>query len=185
MQLKPGRWLSFEALQETSLERVAFSWRARFPVARLVPVGVHDWYRNGEGGLEVRVFGLPMQRLSGPDIARGEAMRYLAELPWFPQACALNSELEWRELDAATVEVSTQVAFGHAAIRLHFDGAGDIVAASADARPRAVGKGSVDTPFRGEFFEYQVVDGVRLPTRAEVRWELAEGPYTYFRGRLA
>jgi hypothetical protein len=184
MQLQPGRWLPFQAEQDVSVESVEFSSRARFPIAPLVRIRVHDWYRAGEGGLEVRVLGFPVKRFLGPQVARGEAMRYLAELPWFPHALVGNPELEWRELDAATVEVATRIASARAAVCHHFDATGDIVASSADARPRAVGKGSVDTPFRGEFADYQVVGGVRVPTTGVVRWELPEGPFTYFRGRL-
>jgi hypothetical protein len=132
----------------------------------------------------VRLFGLPLKRSQGVDVAKGEAMRYLAELPWVPQAFAANRELEWREVDDKTVEVATAVAGSRAAMRLHFDDAGDIVAASADDRPRAVGKGAVSTPFAGEFGDYEIFDGVRLPTMAVVRWELADEPFIYFRARI-
>ena len=93
-----------------ALDRVEFSWRARFPLAPLVTLRVHDWYRAGESALEIRLFGLPLKRLRGDAVTRGEAMRYLAELPWAPAAMALNTELEWRELDSSTVEVATRVA---------------------------------------------------------------------------
>jgi hypothetical protein len=184
MQLNPGRWLPFQAEQDASVERIEFAWRARFLIAHLIRIRVHDWYRGGEGALEVRLLGFPLQRIRGPVVARGEAMRYLAELAWFPYAMVANPELEWHELDEATVEVATQIASVRPAVRLHFDSEGDVVAATADARPRAVGGNVVDTPFRGDFADYQVVGGVRVPTRAEVRWELPEGPFTYFRGQL-
>ena len=29
------------------------------------------------------------------------------------------------------------------------------------------------------------VGGIRLPTRAEVRWELPDGPFPYWRGTIA
>jgi hypothetical protein len=183
MQLKQGRWLRFEAEQEAATERVEFSWRARFPIAPLVALHVDDWYRGENGALEVKLFGLPLKRSQGVDVAKGEAMRYLAELPWVPHAFVANRELEWREVDANTVEVTTTIVGSRAAVRLHFDD-GDIVAASAQDRPRAVGKAAVPTPFAGEFGDYQLFDGVRLPTTAAVRWELSDGPFVYFRGRI-
>jgi hypothetical protein len=42
------------------------------------------------------------------NISKGEAMRYLAELPWLPQAMVANQELEWRQIDDRTVEVATR-----------------------------------------------------------------------------
>ncbi len=179
-----GRALGFTAVEELAVGEVAFSWRARFPIAPLLALHVHDWYRAGEGALEARLLGVPVMRSHGVDVVKGEAMRYLAELPWVPQAFVANAQLEWRELDDATVEVGTVVASSRVAVRFHFDAAGDIIAASADARPRAVGKRVVDTPFRGEFAAYEVLADVRVPTSAEVSWELPEGRFTYFRGQL-
>ena len=185
MWQKPGgRALSFTAVEELAIGEVAFSWRARFRVAPFFSLRVHDWYRAGEGALEGAVLGLPVLRSRGPEVTKGEAMRYLAELPWVPHAMAANQELEWRELDDPTVEVATVVASSRLVARLHFDADGDVVASTADARPRAVGKGAVDTPFRGEVGDYRVLGGVRLPTTAEVAWKLPDGWFTYFRGRV-
>jgi hypothetical protein len=64
-----------------------------------------------------------------------------------------------------------RLATGRASMQLHFNDAGDIVAASASDRPRAVGNAVTPTPFAGEFSGYEVFDGVRIPTTAEVRWE--------------
>jgi hypothetical protein len=69
-------------------------------------------------------------------------------------------------------------------VRLLFDAAGDIVGMSTDGRPRVVGKRVVDTPWSGVFGEYRVFNGVRLPATGEVSWLLADGPFTYFRGRV-
>jgi hypothetical protein len=185
MQLKPGRWMPFRAEQEIAVEVVGFIWRATFRPVPFIPLRVRDWYRAGAAGLDVRLWGLlPVVHARGRQIARGEAIRYLVELPLAPQAMALNTELEWREVDELTAEVTTLAGGERVTALLHFDDAGDVVAASAEARPRTVGKQVVDTPFRGLFGEYREFDGVRLPTTAEVSWLLPDGPFTYFRCRI-
>jgi hypothetical protein len=95
-----------------------------------------------------------------------------------------NPELEWRELDAQTVEVATRVGSARAAVRLGFDAAGDFVGAFADARPRPEGKASVPTPWGGVFHDYGVLDEIRVRLQAEVGSELPEGPFTYWRGTI-
>ena len=185
MQLKPGRWLPFRAEQDMAVDRVEFEWRASFSAAPLISVHVRDWYRSGVGGLDVRLWGVvPVVRASGEQFARGEAMRYLAELAWAPQAMVANPALEWQAVDESTVEVATRIARERVAVQLHFDAAGDIVGMSTDARPRMVGKQVVDTPWSGVFGEYREFNGVRLPTTGEVSWLLSDGPFTYFRGRV-
>lgn len=186
MWQKPGgRPLRFTAVEEFAVEEVAFSWRARFRLAPLASLRVLDRYGDGEGLLEARLFGIvPVMRARGQETAEGEAMRYLAELAWVPQAMRANRQLEWRELDTRTVEVATSVGLTRVAVLLEFDAAGDIVGAFAEGRPRLEGKVTVRTAWGGAFADYDVVGGIRLPTRAAVRWELAEGPFTYWRARI-
>jgi hypothetical protein len=186
MRRKPGgRWLRFSAVEEFAVKEVAFSWRARFRLAKLVSLSVVDGYAGGAGRLEARLLGLvPVLRARGPEVAEGEALRYLAELAWVPQAMAANRRLEWRELGAQTVEVATRVGSARVALRLEFDAAGDLVGAATDARPRTERKRIVPTPWAGSYSEYAAFDGIRVPTRAEVRWELTDGPFAYWRGRL-
>ncbi len=181
MWQKPGgRGLPFTAVEEFAAEVVAFVWRARFPLVRVL-----DRYANEEGLLEVRLLGLvPVARVRGPDVDEGEALRYLAELPWVPYTMAANRELEWRELADRLVEVTTRVRSARAALRLEFDTAGDFVGVAADARPRREGKQIVRRPWAGSFGDYAAVGGVRIPTSGEVRWDLPEGPFTYWRGTI-
>jgi hypothetical protein len=181
MWLKPGgRALSFEAVEDFAVAEVAFEWRARFRFLRVV-----DRFAAGEGLLEARFLGLiPVMRQTGTELAVGEALRYLAELVWAPHAMVANPSLEWRELDERHVEVATQIGSTRAAVRLELDEAGDVVGARVDDRPRAEGKTIVRRPWSGTFGEYAVVDGIRLPTHGEVRWELPEGPFTYWRGTI-
>jgi len=69
-------------------------------------------------------------------------------------------------------------------LRLELDAAGDIVGTWCDARPRSEGKTMVPTPWAGTYGDYAVVGGVRVPTRGEVRWELPDGPFVYWRGTI-
>lgn len=186
MWLKPGgRPLPFTALDEFSVAEVAFSWRARFRFLSLVPLHVVDGYAAGRGRLEARLLGLvPVMRQSGQAASEGEAMRYLAEIPWVPHAMLVNRQLEWRELDTQRLEVATSVGAARVAVELGFDVAGDIVSASAQARPHPEGKTTVRRPWGGRFSDYEVIGGVRIPTEAEVHWQLPEGPFTYWRGTI-
>jgi hypothetical protein len=179
-----GRPLAFTAVQELSVGSVEFEWRAAFGPNPLVRLSVIDRYREGEGRLAARVWGLvPVTKSAGPETDRGEAMRYLAELPWVPYAIRENPELAWRELGEREVEVATVVGGRRAAVRLSLDGDALIRSASG-TRPRLAGKTAIDTPFAGEYGDYVDLGGIRVPGSAEVRWELPEGPFIYWRGEV-
>jgi uncharacterized protein DUF6544 len=173
MWLKPGgRALRFTAVEELESRRVAFSWRARFPFG----LRVFDGYDGKDGRLDVRLLGVPVQRQRGQEITEGEILRYLAELPWVPPAKELNNELEWRNVDERTVDVAAK----GLTVRLDLDPNGDVVRASSGLR-RYQGK---PTPWVGEYSAYETLGGMRLPTAAEVWWELETGRYVYWAGRV-
>ena len=67
----------FTALQQIAVERVAFAWRARFPVVWPLTIKVADAYADGEGTprrADARPHGCSASE--GPEMALGEAMRY-------------------------------------------------------------------------------------------------------------
>jgi hypothetical protein len=184
MWLKPGsRAMRFTATEVFAVDRIAFSWQARFPLLGPLAMRVVDGYADRRGELAVRLLGFPIQRQRGPETSMGEALRYLAELPWVPHAIGHNRELEWRQLDGRSVEVSTQLGPDQLQVLIEFDTHGDIVGAAA-VRPRLDGKTWVPTPWAGEFGDYKMLSGIRLPTSAEVYWELPAGRYVYWRGTV-
>ena len=130
----------------------------------------------------MRLLGLPLQRKCGPELAQGEAFRYLAEIAWIPQAILGNPQLIWREVDEQTVEVATSVHNEQIAVRLVFNEAGDITQTVAE-RPR-LEAGNASTTWIGEYADYRELDQVRLLPRGEVRWEVRDGPFVYWRGTI-
>ncbi len=186
MRLRPrGRWLPFTATQDYEVRRVAFTWRARFPILPLAWLTVVDGYEDGVGHLKARLWGLlPVMGAGGEEVAKGEALRYLSELVWTPHSIPANRELQWREIEDGAVEVAAAVGSSRVTLRIDFDARGDIVGVSTRARPRQVGKTMVGTPWRGEFDDYATVGGIRIPRTGRVGWELPEGPFTYWEGRI-
>lgn len=180
-----GAFLPLVATQLSSTRQAGFVWHASGTMARIVPLQVVDSYVAGSGRLEARLAGaVPVASASGPDIDRGEAMRFLAELAWNPDAMVNADGLVWRQVDPATVDVSMETTGGTATVSLRFDAAGDIVGIVAEQRPRAVGNISVPTPWVGRFSEYEQSGAYRYPRRGEIAWVLPEGEFVYWRGEI-
>jgi hypothetical protein len=150
------------------------------PFALAVADGVSD----GRGTLAVRMLGRTLQHEEGAETSVGEAMRYLAELPWAPAAMAGNAELSRRGRDTSSAEVAAADEPGAPAVTLEFDSEGDIVRASSGARPFRQGDTWLPTPWSGEFGDYRELGGMRMPTSAEVGWDLPGGRFVYWRGRV-
>jgi hypothetical protein len=184
VQRPGGRTLEFSAVEEFGVRAVEFEWRAAFGPNPLVRLTVVDRFRNGEGYLIAKVWGLvPAMRRTGADTDRSEAMRYLAELPWVPYAIGSNGELSWRDIEDGMVEVSTLVGGRAVSVRLSFDEVG-LIRNVSGIRPRVTGRTAIETPFTGRFGDYVELGGILIPGSAEVTWDLPEGPFTYWRGEV-
>lgn len=179
-------WRPFTAKQVISVHQPGFAWFARMnAIAPLLSAHILDSYVDGAGLLEARLSGsLPLARLAGPGASKGELMRYLAELVWAPHAILHNPQLSWREIDRTTVEVSGKSLVGPAQVRLFFEN-GDITAMEADDRPRAAGRRTIPSRWRGCCRDYREMDGIRIPTRAAASWLFEGGAFEYWRGTVS
>lgn len=185
MRLKPGaRAKSFTAVQHLTVDRIAFSWKARFPLVGPLALSVVDGYDSGGGALTVSLFGLPLQRQRGLETTRGAALRYLAELPFVPPALLGNRELEFREIDDRHVEAGATVAGERLTVILELDESGNIVRSSSTMRKLKRDGGWRSAPWGGEFHEYAQIGPLYLPTACEAYWELDSGSYVCWRGSI-
>ena len=71
-----------------------------------------------------------------------------------------------------------------ASIEVSFDAQGDIGTVSTRERPAIENGLSVLRPWGGAFSDYGELDGVRMPRRAEVWWDLPTGRFVYWRGEI-
>jgi hypothetical protein len=151
-----------------------------------VHVGVVDSYIAGKGLLHAAVQGLfTMADVQGEgEIARGEFMRWCAEVAWYPTALLPSQGVRWTAVD----EHSAHATFTEGPITLtllfRFNEAGLIGSFRAEARGGMVGKQLVMAPWEGIWSNYQLRDGVQVPLSGEVAWMRPEGRRPYFVGTV-
>ena len=54
----------------------------------------------------------------------------------------------------------------------------------AEARGRTVAGSQIPTPWECRYSDYELRDGIRIPTKGEVTWFLHKGAHPYWRGRI-
>jgi hypothetical protein len=181
MKLSPdGDWTDFTAEQWMAVDHSAFLWwpTMAMPVGSIVGTDRLD----GDAQLEMRIFGVvPVAKDTSTGLIEGELARYLAELPWNPAALAGNDALELEQVDDRHVRVTAVQDGISSTVTLGFDEDGDIVSSYAEERPRDSSPDAERHPWGGEFSDYREFDGVRVPTRGEVYWDLPDGRYTYWK----
>lgn len=179
-----AKLMSFKAHQTIALDNAAFEWRAK--CGPLGAVSVTDYLRQDSWGVRVRLIGsIPLATfIDSPAAAKGETMRYLAELPWAPDAMLRNSHLVWEVLDKRTFVVSSRNVAGDCNVTLRLSPQGLVASIETSNRPRIEGNLTVERSWRGLFSEYQCFGGRTVPTRAEVSWMLPAGVFKTWEGRI-
>jgi hypothetical protein len=186
MKLQPDQpFFPIDATQLSATRDPGFVWDAKGTMAGVIPLRVVDSYVAGKGWLEARLLGaIPVANATGELVSKGEAMRFLAEFTWNPDALVNATGLTWRQVGDGVVEVSMLTEGGLATVRLVFDAGGDIVGIEADDRPMGTGAASRPTRWVGRFREYINLDGYRVPRFGEVAWVLPAGEFVYWRGEI-
>lgn len=176
--------MRFAARQSIDLARPQFEWRAS--TGPLSAVTVIDKLAKDETCSEVRICGLlrfASSARNDPAVIKSQIMRYLAELPWAPDAILLNRMLKWTA-DNQTVVVSADSRAGPCSVNFSLDPQGRIASISAADRPRIEEGRFVERPWRGMFADYRRHCGRWLPFKAEVGWILGGTFVTVWHGNV-
>ena len=122
--------------------------------------------------------------MDGPELAKGEIMRYLAELPWAPDAILLNRSITWSVVNERTFWVAAGSGFGCGAVRLDLDDDGRVGSIFAPDRPYTHGKLIDERPWSGRFSDYRLQAGRWIPFAAEFSWTVDRNVSNYWRGTI-
>ena len=180
------KWKRFTSTQRVIARRPGFDWEGRIQMIPGLTARVHDAYIAGEGVLQATLFGLvPLANLRGtPEIAHGELIRFLAEAAWYPTALLPSQGVQWNAVDDFSAKATLKDGETAVTLLFRFDQSGLIQSIRADARGRTVAGVAIPTPWEAQWSNYQLRDGMCIPTEGEVAWLLPEGPRPYFRGRI-
>jgi hypothetical protein len=178
------QWKPFTSRQRVITQRPGFDWDARIMMLPGVPAHVHDAYIAGEGLLRGALFGLvPVVNIAGtPEIARGELLRFFAEMAWYPTALLPSQGVRWEAVDDASARATLIDGKLTASLLFRFNADGLIDTVRAESRDRVVDGKNVSAPWQGRFWNYADRGGMRVPLDGEVAWLLPEGVKTYWRG---
>ncbi len=180
------RWQPFRARQWATTRRPGFVWDARITLLPSLQVRVVDSYVAGQGLLHAAVQGLfTLARVQGEgEIARGELMRWFAEVAWYPTALLPSQGVQWQALDDRSARATLVDGPVTLSLLFQFSADGLIESFRAEARGSMVGQQMVMAPWVGGWSDYQRRDGMLVPLVGEVAWLRPEGRQSYFTGRV-
>lgn len=190
MSATAAQWKPFTSHQRVinaaSGARPGFLWHAQVDVFPGVPARVEDSYIAGQGRLIAKLFGLftVAEAQDGGEQARGELMRYFAEMPWYPTALLPSQGVQWQAVDDASATATFVDGPISLTLLFRFDEAGFIAAVRAESRGAGVGRDMVMLPWECALSDYQPRHGMWVPMAGEAAWMRPEGRKVYFVGHV-
>ncbi|MEO8023888.1 DUF6544 family protein [Polaromonas sp.] len=176
------RWMPFTSTQRAVTHRPGFLWNGRVTMLPGIAAHVHDSYIAGVGRLHAAMLGLfTVAQVQGDgEIARGELMRYFAEMAWYPTALLPSAGVRWEAVDDHSAHATLVDGPIGLTLLFRFDEAGLIASVHADARGSGVGKDMVMLPWDCSVSDYHLHHGMMVPTRGTA----SKGGMPYFVGDL-
>jgi hypothetical protein len=176
-------WKPLEATQHYTVDPPGFVWDATIDVAPFLPARVVDAYAHGEGYLRGKLLSTITVVDVGPDpkMNESELVRYLAETPWFPTALLPAAGVEWEAIDDRSARATLEHDGNEASVVFHFDD-GNLIERVTTERYRQ--EDDAMAPWEGRFWAYEEHNGMRIPTAAEVAWDLPAGELSYWRATV-
>ncbi len=181
-----GAWMPVRAEQWIALTSPAFVWSARMYPAPGLHIAGRDTLREGRGRMLIKVLSsYTIADVEGPEINQGALVRFLAEIVWAPSA-ALADTIRWSPFDDN--RATATLVQGNTSVSAIFE-------FSAEGDPRTIRADRYYTREQGATLEkwrigidpdgFQIIDGLRIPMKSTVTWELAEGDFEWFQVEIS
>jgi hypothetical protein len=179
------QWRPFVSSQVTTVYRPGFVWDGHIQFPLNAHVFVHDAYIAGEGMLRPSFLGLiNMAYLRGGGaIAEGELLRYVAEAAWYPTALLPSAGVRWSAVDDHSADATLTDGAVRVSLRFHF-GSDHLISRVSGQRGRTIQGQIMMTPWEGQWSDYQMRNGLRVPMRGEVAWITPQGRQVYWQGTI-
>lgn len=183
MKLKPDQkaWSPAKVEQYVRIDSPSFLWKVNMKMNSFLNVAGRDKFQQGKAVMTIKIGSLlPVVNVQNNEKTNQSAMqRFLMELPWYPSA-ALSPYITWEEIDQNTAKATMNYQGSIGTATFFFDESGDFVKVSA-MRYKDANEDSKLVECIGEAKAYREMDGIRIPAKLNVTWQLDDGPFTWYK----
>jgi hypothetical protein len=168
------------AQQLTRIDTPGFLWEVEVSMNPVMWMRGRDSYQAGKGTMNIWLNSLiPVVQEAGPKIDEGAMQRFLGEMVWFPQQ-ALQPYIKWESIDAESARATMSWGGISASGVFSFAKNGDFIRFDAMRYYGADPDGD-RIPWILTVQNYEVFEGVRVPSHLEASWELDSGHWTWLK----
>lgn len=173
-------WMSIKAEQYFTTEDPAFIWRVKSTVAPFIWIEGRDMYYQGRGNMLIKLLStITVADATGNEMDISSLIRFLSETPWFPTALLPSDYIEWKEIDSNSAQAVIKDNGYTASGIFTFNEKGEIIKFVTNDRYMEVDGKYFKEQWGGYYGNYQEIEGMKIPTEAEVEWNLSDKDLPY------
>lgn len=180
MKLEPGQrgWYRARALQYTTVTPPSLIWTVDVHMNQLIQFRGRDKFVDGKGAMLIKVNSLiNAVNAQGEKLDEGTLQRFLGEMVWFP-SLALSTHITWEDINEHTAKATMSYRGTTGSGTFYFNDEGEFVKFSAmrfkDHKP-----GSKRYSWLLTVEDYEVFEGIKVPSKMKATWKLPEGDWTW------
>ncbi|MPW25459.1 hypothetical protein GC105_06630 [Alkalibaculum sp. M08DMB] len=177
LRTKPdGKWMPFEAVQYSGIDRPSFIWKSEIEAIQGVTIYGRDLYMNQEADMLIKLIGIfTIGSGSGPELVQGSLVRYLAEIVWYPRV-ALSPYITWDVIDDHSAKATIIYGDVSASGIFYFKDNGEPERFVAQRYMENGGEYSLEE-WSVYMDQYKEVQGILIPTHGDIYWNLIDGKF--------
>lgn len=178
-------WMPIKAEQYFTTEDPSFIWRVKFTMAPFIWIEGRDMYYQGKGSMLIKVLStVTVADAAGSEMDISSLIRFLSEAPKFPTALLPSDYIEWKEIDSNSAQVVIKHN-GYTALEIFtFNEKGEIIKFVTNDRYMEVDGKYFKEQWGGYYRNYQEINGIKIPTEAEVEWNLYDRDLQYVKLKI-
>lgn len=180
-RMKPGQaWMPLHAEEYFRADRPGYFWTARIRIFPGLWFDVRDFYWNARGEVLARLASVfPVAQARGSEVDQGAFVRWVAEVPWFPQAFLNRQIFSWEDLGERRARLTARDGERLARFDCSFSADGLIERMTTNDRPFETAGSYARRPYSGTYTDWRDVNGMKLPFQGGATWHLPNGDFTY------
>jgi len=101
-----------------------------------------------------------------------------------PTALLPGAGVKWCAIDESRALATLTDSGTTVTLEFRFNDAGEVTSVFTPGRHRAIDGKYELTPWEGHFGRYEERDGMRIPVEGDVEWQLQDGVFPYWKGRI-
>ncbi|MBD3214895.1 MAG: hypothetical protein GF311_19945 [Candidatus Lokiarchaeota archaeon] len=178
-----SKWKAYTAEQYINTENLSFLWYAKIRMMPLINFHVIDDFICGKGELKAKVCNLiTVVDEMGSNLDEGEFLRFLGEMFWYP-SFFLDRHITLKSIDNRTIQARLNLEDLDVSGKFLFDDSNLIREFTTNRYYTKKGRDSLEK-WHGYLEDYKEFDGIRIPSKFKVCWDLDDGEYCYIKGKV-